>query len=188
MENDLYFGLYLCVNGGCEMKVNDRLCKINAGDALVKSPLVQINKLKEYGNFEVVAIFEEDMEVLAPIAEKNIEVVQEFVRQNKFYSTCNEQEQLILLRNKQHIDEYKQELSKIDISAKQYQVIKNIIMLMEQAMNPAIAAEDCGRTQPIITIGCAKIHGSMRGCYSGGMLCIILPITLPEITEMKIVC
>ena len=133
MENDLYFGLYLCVNGECEMKVNDRLCKINAGDAFVKSPLVLINKMKEYDNFEVVAIFEEEMDVLAPIAEKNIEVVQEFVRQNKFYSTCNEQEQLILLRNKQHIDEYKQELSKSDISAKQYQVIKSIIILMEQA-------------------------------------------------------
>ncbi len=133
MGNDLYFGLYLCVSGVCEMKVNDRLCKLNAGDAFVKSPLVQINKLKEYDNFEVVTIFEEDMEVLAPIAEKNIEVAQEFVRQNKFYSTCNEQEQLILLRNKQHIDEYKQELSKSDISAKQYQVIKSIIILMEQA-------------------------------------------------------
>ncbi len=132
MGNDLYFGLYLCVSGVCEMKVNDRLCKLNAGDAFVKSPLVQINKLKEYDNFDVVTIFEEDMDVLAPVAEKNIGVVQEFLRQNKFYSTCNDKEQAILLRNKSHIDEYKEVLLKTDVSSKQYQVIKNIITLMEQ--------------------------------------------------------
>ena len=54
IEGDMYFGLYLCVKGRCEMVVNDQLCCLCAGDAMVKSPLVQISPVREYEDFEII--------------------------------------------------------------------------------------------------------------------------------------
>jgi AraC-like DNA-binding protein len=133
IEGDMYFGLYLCVNGRCEMVVNDQLCCLCAGDAMVKSPLVQISEVKEYEGFEMVPVFEDEIAVLAPITDDNMEVVHELLRQNKFYYSSDEREQKLLLDRKRQIDERKNELESMDASCKSYKVISRIIALLEQA-------------------------------------------------------
>ena len=133
IEGDMYFGLYLCVKGRCEMVVNDQLCCLCAGDAMVKSPLVQISEVKEYEGFEMVPVFEDEIAVLAPIADDNMEVVHELLRQNKFYYSSDEREQKLLLDRKRQIDERKKELESMDTSCKSYKVISCIIALLEQA-------------------------------------------------------
>lgn len=133
IEGDMYFGLYLCVNGRCEMVVNDQLCCLCAGDAMVKSPLVQISEVKEYEGFEMVPVFEDEIAVLAPITDDNMEVVHELLRQNKFYYSSDEREQKLLLDRKRQIDERKKELESMDASCKSYKVISRIIALLEQA-------------------------------------------------------
>lgn len=133
IEGDMYFGLYLCVNGRCEMVVNDQLCCLCAGDAMVKSPLVQISEVKEYEGFEMVPVFEDEIAVLAPITDDNMEVVHELLRQNKFYYSSDEREQKLLLDRKRQIDERKKELESMDASCKSYKVISCIIALLEQA-------------------------------------------------------
>ena len=133
IEGDMYFGLYLCVNGRCEMVVNDQLCCLCAGDAMVKSPLVQISEVKEYEGFEMVPVFEDEIAVLAPITDDNMEVVHELLRQNKFYYSSDEREQKLLLDRKRQIDERKKELESMDASCKSYKVISSIIALLEQA-------------------------------------------------------
>jgi len=133
IEGDMYFGLYLCVKGRCEMVVNDQLCCLCAGDAMVKSPLVQISEVKEYEGFEMVPVFEDEIAVLAPITDDNMEVVHELLRQNKFYYSSDEREQKLLLDRKRQIDERKKELESMDASCKSYKVISRIIALLEQA-------------------------------------------------------
>lgn len=133
VNNEMYFGLYLCVSGECEMVVNDRLCRICAGDAFVKSPLVQIGGMNSTPDFEFVAVFIDEIDVLAPIAEDNFDVVQEFLRQNRFYCTCSTDEQAVLLERKRLLDKYKAELASLEAVSKQYMLIKHIIALMEQA-------------------------------------------------------
>jgi len=133
IEGDMYFGLYLCVKGRCEMVVNDQLCCLCAGDAMVKSPLVQISEVKEYEGFEMVPVFEDEIAVLAPITDDNMEVVHELLRQNKFYYSSDEREQKLLLDRKRQIDERKKELESMDASCKSYKVISRIIVLLEQA-------------------------------------------------------
>lgn len=133
IEGDMYFGLYLCVKGRCEMVVNDQLCCLCAGDAMVKSPLVQISEVKEYEGFEMVPVFEDEIAVFAPITDDNMEVVHELLRQNKFYYSSDEREQKLLLDRKRQIDERKKELESMDASCKSYKVISRIIALLEQA-------------------------------------------------------
>ena len=133
IEGDMYFGLYLCVKGRCEMVVNDQLCCLCAGDAMVKSPLVQISEVKEYEGFEMVPVFEDEIAVLAPITDDNMEVVHELLRQNKFYYSSDERELKLLLDRKRQIDERKKELESMDASCKSYKVISRIIALLEQA-------------------------------------------------------
>lgn len=133
LEGDMYFGLYLCVKGRCEMVVNGKWCHIVVGDAMVKSPLVQISEVKEYEGFEMVPIFEDEIAVLAPITDDNMEVVHELLRQNKFYYSSDEKEQELLLDRKCQIDERKKELESMDASCKSYKVISRIIALLEQA-------------------------------------------------------
>ena len=133
IEGDMYFGLYLCVKGRCEMVVNDQLCCLCAGDAMVKSPLVQISKVRESEDFKMVPIFEDEIEVLAPVTDSNIEVVHELLRQNKFYNSVDAKEQELLLDRKRQIDERKNELKGLEVSSKLYTVVSHIIALLEQA-------------------------------------------------------
>lgn len=133
IEGDMYFGLYLCVKGRCEMVVNDQLCCLCAGDAMVKSPLVQISPVREYEDFEMVPVFEDEIEVLAPITDSNIDVVHELLRQNKFYYAADAKEQELLLDRKRQIDERKRELAGLEVSSKSYTVVSHIIALLEQA-------------------------------------------------------
>lgn len=131
-ENDMYFGLYLCVSGECEMIVNDKLCLIKAGDAFVKSPLVQIGGMNCTQDFVYVAIFNDEIDLLAPIAEDNFDVIQEILRQNRFYCTCNEREQALFLEKKRVLDEYKSELKSMETSSRQYLLTRHIVTLTEQ--------------------------------------------------------
>lgn len=131
-DNEMYFGLYLCIRGECEMVVNDRLCRICAGDAFVKSPLVQIGNMRKSTDFEFVSIFNDGIDLLAPIAEKSFDVVQESLRQNKFYCTCDVHEQGIFLEKKRLLERYKSELESLEISSKQYMLVKHIVALTEQ--------------------------------------------------------
>lgn len=131
-DNEIYFALFLCTQGSCEMVVNDRLCCLKAGDAIIKSPLIQIKVKHKSEDFNIVTIFKDEIDVLAPIAEVNIDVVQEFLQQNKFYLTCTPKEQEDFLYRKSLIDGYKEELLTLSQSSKQHTVVQNIIALLEQ--------------------------------------------------------
>ena len=133
IEGDMYFGLYLCVKGRCEMVVNDQLCCLCAGDAMVKSPLVQISPVREYEDFEMVSVFEDEIEVLAPITDGNFDVVHGLLRQNRFHYPLDVAEQTLLLERKRQIDERKRELADLDVLSKTYQITSRIIALLEQA-------------------------------------------------------
>lgn len=133
IDSDMSFSMHLCTRGKCEMIVNDKRCLLKCGDALIKSPLVQISRVKESEDFCMATIFEDEIDVLAPIAETNFDIVQDFLRQNKFYCSCKANEQANFLTRKKTIDEYKQALTSKDISGKQNIAIKHIIALLEQA-------------------------------------------------------
>ena len=65
------------------MTVNDRRCRIETNDALVKSPLVRISDLKASDDFEYVTIFEDNIDVLAPIATYNVGIVHDLLKYNE---------------------------------------------------------------------------------------------------------
>lgn len=133
-ENDMYFGMYLCTKGHCLMTVNDRRCRIEANDALVKSPLVRISDMTASNDFEYVTIFEDDIDVLAPIATYNVGIVHDLLKYNKFNYTTNQEERSFLLRQKGLIDAHKAELHTGIESAKQRRITAHIVTLMEQTV------------------------------------------------------
>lgn len=92
-NDDMRLRLYLCTRGECDMVVNDRPCHLACGDALIKSPLVQISELSSHDDFELIPILEDEIEVLAPIAEDNFDFIQELLRQNRFYYSASKEEQ-----------------------------------------------------------------------------------------------
>lgn len=131
-DSDMSFSIHLCTKGKCKMIVNDKVCLLRCGDALIKSPLVQISRIQASEDFCITKIFEDEIEVLAPIAETNFDIIQDFLRQNKFYCSFNANEQANFLTRKKTIDDYKLALTSTDISGKQNIVIKHIIALLEQ--------------------------------------------------------
>ena len=131
-DSDMSFSIHLCTKGKCKMIVNDKVCLLRCGDALIKSPLVQISRIQASEDFCITKIFEDEIEVLAPIAETNFDIIQDFLLQNKFYCSFNANEQANFLTRKKTIDDYKLALTSTDISGKQNIVIKHIIALLEQ--------------------------------------------------------
>ena len=133
-ENDMHFGMYLCTKGHCLMTVNDRRCRIEANDALVKSPLVRISDLKASDDFEYVIIFEDDIDVLAPIASYNVGIVHDLLKYNKFNYATNKEERSFLLSQKKLIDAHKAKLHTGIESAKQRRITAHIVTLIEQTV------------------------------------------------------
>lgn len=131
--DDMRLGLYLCIKGECDMVVNDRSCHLTCGDAFVKSPLVQIGELESSEDLEFATILEDEIEVFAPIAEDNFDVIQELLRQNKFHYSANREEQDFLLNQRRLIDERKREQATVPFASRQYKLIGHIVALMEQA-------------------------------------------------------
>ena len=132
-DDDMRLGLYLCIKGNCDMVVNDRPCHLTCGDVLIKSPLVQVGVPKSSDDFELIPIFEDEIEVLAPIAEDNFDVIQELLRQNRFHYSASREEQDFLLSQKCLIDERKREQTFVPFASRQYKLIGHIVALMEQA-------------------------------------------------------
>ena len=116
------------------MTVNDRRCRIEANDALVKSPLVRISDMTASDDFEYVTIFEDDIDVLAPIATYNVGIVHDLLKYNKFNYATTQEERSFLLRQKGLIDAHKAELHTGIESAKQRRITAHIVTLMEQTV------------------------------------------------------
>lgn len=134
IDNDFYFGLYLCTRGKCETIVNDKPCVITEGMVFIKSPLVHIKEIKRSADFNLITIFRDNkIETLAPLAETNFDVVQEILQQNKFYCKCTPEEQSHFLFIKNSLDEHKNNLSSIKKPSKLQKVTTHLIALTEQA-------------------------------------------------------
>lgn len=114
------------------MTVNDTICNLKAGDAMVKSPLVRITAMHADEQFQCIPIFEDDIEAVAPIAATNLNFALEFLRQNKFYSPCTTEEQRSLLNIKKQIDHHKARLSTLRVGTSLHTLTRHIIELMEQ--------------------------------------------------------
>lgn len=131
-DDDMYFGIYLCTSGHCRMTVNDAICNLKAGDAMVKSPLVRITAMQADEHFECTPIFEDDIQAIAPIAATHPNFALEFLRQNKFCSPCTPDEQATLLNKKKQIDHHKARLSTLVVGTPLHTLTRRIIELMEQ--------------------------------------------------------
>lgn len=129
--NNMRVGLYLCIKGQCDMILNDHLCHLTSGNIFVKSPLIQISIQQEYDDFEFVAIIEEDIEFLAPIAENVFDVIQNLFLKNRFHYTLSSDEQKFFLERKNLINKYKNEFTH-DMPLLEQRITKQIIILMEQ--------------------------------------------------------
>lgn len=133
IDNDLYFGLYLCTKGQCETIVNDKPCVITEGMAFIKSPLVHIKEFRKSADFKFVTIFKDEIETLAPIAETNFDIGQDILQQNKFYCKCTPEEQTLFLFIKNSLDKHKNNLSSIKKPSKLQEVTMRLIALTEQS-------------------------------------------------------
>ena len=133
IDNDLYFGLYLCTRGKCETIVNDKPCVITEGMAFIKSPLVHIKEFRKSADFKFVTIFKDEIETLAPIAETNFDIGQDILQQNKFYCKCTPEEQTLFLFIKNSLDKHKNNLSSIKKPSKLQEVTMRLIALTEQS-------------------------------------------------------
>ena len=131
-NEEMNFGLYLCTQGNCEMTINGNWCKITNGSAFIKSPLVQINNIIGSDDFEFATIMEDEIAVFSPLASNNFDIVQHLLHYKVFGLLLEHSEQEFLLDRKRLIDERKSELQTPGLSAKQKNVIRDIVVMLEQ--------------------------------------------------------
>lgn len=131
-NEEMNFGLYLCTQGDCEMTINGNWCKITHGSAFVKSPLVQINHIIGSDDFEFATIMEDEIAIFAPMASNNFDIIQHLLHYKVFGLQLDDSEQIFLLDRKRLIDERKSELQSSGLSVRQKNVIRDIVVMIEQ--------------------------------------------------------
>ncbi len=132
-ENEMLFGLYLCTQGYGDIIINEQLCHINCGDAFVRSPLIIVSSIKGSDDFVLETIMEDEIEVIAPIATTNFDLLQKILNKQKYFFPLNKNDQELLLQRKVSIDGYKAEYIAIDTYSRRRKAISNIIAMLEQA-------------------------------------------------------
>ncbi len=131
-ENEMHFGLYLCTQGYGDIIINEQLCHITCGDAFVRSPLIVVSSIKGSNDFVLETIIEDEIDVLAPIATTNLDLILKLLNKQKYLFPLNKNEQEILLQRKVSIDGYKSEYIANSSHFRGQKAISNIIMLLEQ--------------------------------------------------------
>lgn len=131
-DDSMLFRLYLCTCGSCEIIVNGVKERIEQGDAYARSPIVIVSKMACSDDFRVETIIEDEIEVFAPIANTNFEILQGLLAHNKFTLSLDEEEQEFLLQRRSLIAARRAELATDGITEKQQKLLRVIVMALEQ--------------------------------------------------------
>ena len=131
-SDDMVFGLYLCRRGECDMTINGAQFHIHEGATLIKSPLLRISDVRYSNDCQVMTIFEEDIVDIAPIASKNFDTIQDLLNHDIFDIQLSESDQLFLLERMSLIDRYKGELQSELSFGNEHQMLREIIIMIEQ--------------------------------------------------------
>ncbi len=128
----MVYGLYLCTGGCCEITANGIRERIEQGDAYVRTPLVIVSEMTSSADFVFETIVEDEIEVFAPVASANFEIIQNLLMRHKFTLSLDRAEQAFLLQRRELIVARKAELATDGIAEKQRKVLGAIVVMLEQ--------------------------------------------------------